>query len=152
MDSKRKTTKADRLEAAGDRLASKGQYKKALKKYQEAAKQDPNRLSLYDKLVDARDKMGDEWQMDDFVESLSWTMKKQELEEPAIRQVHAKLQPEWKKATELALKIILAPEVGNLPKIIEELVGYGEIGTRVLIEIIRSTRKNKTDRDDPPSL
>jgi len=150
MDSKGKTKKADKLEKAGDSFVAKGEYKKALKKYRQAAKEDPERQSLYDKLVDVHEKANVDWKMDDFVESLSWTMKKQELETPAIKQVHAKLEPEWKKAMDLSLKIIVAPEDENLSKMIEELVKYGEIGTRVLIEIVRSFIKEK--EDNPPPL
>jgi hypothetical protein len=150
MDSKGKTKKADKLEQAGDSFAAKGEYKKALKKDRQAAKEDPDRKDLYDKLVDVHEKAKANWKMDDFVESLSWTMKKQEIETPAIKQVHAKLEPEWKKAMDLSLKIIVAPEDENLSKMIEELVGYGEIGTRVLIEMLRSLRKGK--EDNPPPL
>lgn len=128
--------KAQKLEAAGDALVAKGDYKKALKKYERAAKQEPDRPGLYDKLIDAHNKAKPEWKKEDFVESLSWTMKKQEIEEPAIRQVHAKLAPEWKKAVAVAVKLINAPD-DETAKLTEELVAMGEIGTRVLVELLR---------------
>lgn len=131
------TRKADKLEAAGDKLAGKGDLKKALKKYREAAKEDPSRAGLYDKLVDCLERSKTEWKEADFVESLSWTMKKQELEEPQIRQLHAKLTPEWKKVTELAVNALNAPDERAFSKCSEELVANGEIATRVLIELLR---------------
>ena len=86
--------------------------------------------------------------MEDFVESVSWTMSKQELEEPAIRHVHARLSPEWKKASDLAIKVLMTPEEDEaLPGMIEEFVSYGETGTRVLIEIMRQSLKGKTKSD-----
>lgn len=144
-----KTTKAEKLEAAGDRLAAKGNYKKALEKYRQASKEDPQKRSVYEKLIEAHGRTHEQWELGDFVESLSWTMKKQELEEPAIKQVHAKLSPEWKKAMEMALKILIMQEDQNLPKMIEEFVKFGEVGTRVLIEMLRSLRKGKEDNPSP---
>lgn len=143
----KKTKKADKYETAGDALVAKGDYKKALKRYRQAAKEDPDRPCLYDKLVEAHEKSKGDWKKEDFAESLSWTMRKQELEEPAIRQVHAKLLPEWKKAVEMALKVVGAPDDEKLPKLIEELVAMGEIGTRVLIELLRLA-KNSNERGE----
>jgi len=143
----KKQEKADKLETAGDALASKGDYKKALKKYRQAVKEEPDKPGLYDKLVDAHEKAKEDWKKEDFVESLSWTMKKQELLEPAIRQVHAKLLPEWKKTVEVALKVINAPDDDKLPKLVEELVATGEIGTRVLVELLRLAR-NPNERGE----
>lgn len=145
MSSAKKTDKAYKYEAEGDKLASKGKYKQALKKYQKALEYDPDRSSIYDKLVGIRDEIPDEWKVEDFVKSVSWTMKKQELEEPIMCQVHAKLSPEWQKASDLALKVLMAPEDDkDLPKLTEKLVSLGEMGTRVLIEIVRqSLRKDK---------
>ncbi len=139
MVSKSKTTKVQKLEAAGDALAAKGDYKKALKKYRQAVKDEPDRPGLYDKLIEAHEKAKPSWEKKDFVESLSWTMKKQEIEEPAIKQVHAKLTPEWKKAVDVAVKLMNAPE-GDEAKLTEELVSMGEIGTRVLIELLRMAK------------
>jgi hypothetical protein len=135
--SKTNLKKADKLEAAGDKLATKGDFKKALKKYRDAAKEDPGRAALYDKLVGSLEKAKPEWKEEDFVESLSWTMKKQELEEPGIRQVHAKLTPEWKRVTELAISALNAPDEKIFVKYSEELVASGEIATRVLLELLR---------------
>lgn len=148
MRSTKKADKALKFEAEADKLASKGKYKQAIKKYEKALKHDPDRSGIYDKLVSVRDKMPGEWEVSDFIESVSWTMKKQELDEPIMRQVHAKLSPEWQKASDLALKVLIASEDDkDLPKLIEELVGLGELGTRVLIEIVRQSLKEK-GKDD----
>lgn len=142
MPKAKKADKAAKLEKEGDKLAAKGKHEKAMVKYRKALECDPERPGLYDKLVEMLDKKTDEWELDDFIDSVSWTMKKQELSEPAIRQVHAKLSPEWKKASDVAIKIILAEEDDeSLPVLIEELVTYGETGTMVLIEIMRQILK-----------
>jgi tetratricopeptide (TPR) repeat protein len=145
----KKPDKSIKLETDGDRLAAKGKFKKALVKYRKALEYDPDRPALYDKLVAMLDKTTENWELRDFVDSVSWTMKKQELSEPAIRQIHAKLSPDWKKASDLAVKIILAPDDDkSLPNLIEELVECGETGTMVLIEIMRGILKESQKKAD----
>lgn len=149
MPKAKKPDKATKLEKDGDKLAAKGKHKKALIKYRKALECDPDRPALYDKMVEMLDKKTDDWKLDDFVDSVSWTMKKQELSEPAIRQVHAKLSPEWKKASDLALKIILAQDDDeSLPNLIEELVTCGDTGTMVLIEMMRQILKESQKTDN----
>ncbi len=138
-----KKNKAEKLEAAGDKLAKKGNFKKALKRYEEASKADPERAGLYDKMVDAHERSKGEWSREDFVESLTWTMKKQEIEEPAIRQLHAKLAPEWKRTVEMAMKLLDASEDEKLGPLIERYVATGEVGTRVLIELLRMVKQTR---------
>lgn len=134
---KQKLTKAQKLEALGDKLVKKKNFKSALKKYRKALEHEPDDTSLMDKLITTRDKLPDEWELDDFVESLSWTMKKQEIERPGIRHVHAKLSPEWKGIMDEAVRLITAPDDQTLPVIIDKFLAHGETGTRVLIEVIR---------------
>ncbi len=127
--------KAATLEAKGDKLLAKGKPKRALKKFKKALEIDPDRISIYDKLTKARDMLPDDWKMEDFVESVDWVMKKQEVEEPTIKQVHARLSPEWDEAKKLVWNIMIADE-DRAKILIEELVEMGEIGTRAAINTI----------------
>jgi len=128
--------KATRLEAKGDRLLAREKLKGALKKYKKALDYDPSRKGIYDKLMETRDKLPGDWEMSDFVESVDWAMKKQEQENPPIRQLHAKLSPDWDKAHELAFKLMSTASEENTRTMTEELVAMGEIGTRAAIDIL----------------
>ncbi len=129
---------AKKTEEAGDKLFSKGKFKKAFSKYKQALLNNPERQELYDKLIETRDKMDEAWRLEDFIENVSWTMKKQEMDSPLIKQVHAKLTPEWKQATDLVMKIILVEEDKELSEYIKQLLEMGEIGTLALIDILRN--------------
>lgn len=81
-----------------------------------------------------KSKKSKEWNKRDFVKSVYFLMKKQEAENPAIKQVHARLSPEWKEAEKLVGMILTAENEGLLGGHIDKLVGMGEIATRVLID------------------
>lgn len=94
--------------------------------------------------------MGGEWDLEDFAETVSWTMEKQAQENPAIRQVHAKLSPEWKKAYELALRILSDPAETIKSEDVEELVGMGEVATRALIGILLDIKHATSPESEEP--
>ena len=136
--------KAAKHEAKGDRLLAKGKLQRALKHYRKALSFDPERTSIYDKLIQTRDGMDGEWNVDDFAESMSWVMEKQEIDNPSIRQVHAKLTPEWEKTSNLAMAAIIEEDEVARGKKVEELVEMGSIATRVLIDMMIEM-KNSTE-------
>lgn len=133
MRQKSKEKTATQHEAKGDDLLAKGKPAKALKEYKKSMEEDAKRPGIYDKLIKAHGEISDEWKMEDFAESVTWTMKKQEQEHPPIKQLHARLSPEWKKATELALDVLYAVDEESAAVKAEQLVAMGEIATRALI-------------------
>ena len=138
----------NKSEIAGDKLFAKKKYKEALTKYREALAENPDNVDLYDKLIETRNQVEDNWELADFIETVTWTMKKQELKEPEIKQVHAKLSPEWGQATDLIMKIILADEKDKkLPDLINEIINLGETGTRALVDILRNFVKKNRDKE-----
>jgi len=144
--------KAEQLEHAGDELALKNKFEKALKKYKKALEKTPDNTSLYNKLISTKDKIEKNWGMDDFVESVSWAMEKQEIEDPAIKQLHIKLSPNWDKATKLALKIITIDDKDkDFSKLIEEYILLGNVGTLVLIDILRKAFSENKNVDNNQS-
>lgn len=78
---------------------------------------------------------------------MSWVMQKQELESPAIKQVHAKLTPEWEMATKLAMEILHAPDEAMAGMLIERLVAMGEVATRATIGILVDLKKAATKEE-----
>jgi tetratricopeptide (TPR) repeat protein len=143
--------KAEKHEHKGDELLARGKSAKALSEYRKALHLDPERRGIYDKLLAAKDQLPGEWTQEDFAESLSWAMNKQEQEHPSIRQLHAKLTPEWKRATELAVSILAAPEDMDMSSRVEELIAMGEIATRALLGILLEF-KHGTASDEAPVL
>jgi len=142
MTKKNDPKKAKKHESKGDELLAKGKLKKAFEQFQKALENDPDNPDIYDKLIRARNEMPDDWKLDDFADSVSWTMKKQELENPPIRQVHAKLSPEWKKATELIFRLLNTDDEDKEKELIEELVTMGEPATRALVGFVLEIKKN----------
>ena len=137
----KKQSKAEKHEAKGDKHFENGKPKKALNEYKKALELNPDAECLYEKLIKTIDQKDGEWELDDFADSVTWAMKKQEQDNPSIRQVHAKLTPEWEKAMELTLNILQADEDVAKNKI-EELVQMGDIATRVLIEMMLDFKKS----------
>ena len=142
MVKKRNPDKARKHESKGDAHFEKGKFLKALKEYRKAQELDPELPGIYENLTDSHDKSGADWEMGDFAESVSWTMARQAQENPPIKQVHAKLSPEWKGASELVFKILAAPDEVDTGPDVERLVGMGEIASRALIEILLGLKRS----------
>lgn len=133
---KKKTGSAEKYEKKGDEYLAKKKPEKALKEYQKAFKKDPSLKGLYDKLTKAKDAIPGDWELKDFVESVDWTMKKQETESPRVKQVHARLSPEWTTATKFAIEILGCTDEDRQTKLVENLAGMGEIATRAVIGLL----------------
>ncbi len=146
--SKSNPSKAAKCAAKGDKHMAAGRPKKAAAEYRKALAADPSDKELHDKLMKALEGVPGEWGMEEFVESLTLEMKKQELGHPPIRQVHAQLSPEWKQATGLALEIMNLEEAPLVEKKIEELVEMGEIATRALIGLLLRMKMNAAERKE----
>ena len=132
-----------KLIAEGDQLAGEGRFAEALEKYQAAHDIDPDYEGLYDKLIDAHEKAHgeEEWDMNDFAEHIDLVMHKQEHDYPPIKQVHAKLSPEWKEVSELVVRILDEDDDEKAGPLIEELVARGDIATRALVDLLRTMKK-----------
>lgn len=136
MTKKKIVSNAQKHIDKGDGWMKKKKPGKALIEYKKALACDPDLKGIYDKLIAAHDLTPREWDEKDFAESVTWTMKKQEQENPPIKQVHARLTPEWKKATELAMRMFVSEDKESVKKLTEELVAMGEIATRAMIGIL----------------
>lgn len=104
---KKKKTKAETAEEKGDKAYAKKKYARALGHYRKAQKSNPGNAAIYEKLVNAHRQKPGEWTEADFAESLEWTMKKQELENPSLKKVHERLDPDKAKAALLEILLTL---------------------------------------------
>ena len=82
-----------------------------------------------------------EWTLNDFVTSVGEVMRQQAEEHPAVRQTHARLSPEWKEASLLALKLLATTREAERITLTEALVDRGECATRVLVELLMGLKK-----------
>lgn len=85
----------------------------------------------------------------DFVSSVDKVMQKQEKQNPALRQVHARLSPEWKRVSEKIGRLLTLTDEEAVEKLREEVVAEGETATRVLIDFLL-TLMRKADRAPSP--
>ncbi|MBU4484248.1 hypothetical protein KKA47_02375 [bacterium] len=137
---KQNPDKAKKLEAKGDNLFNKGKHKRALKKYKKALKYNSECSSLYEKLIQAQDQVGGEWGKEEFSESLDWLMKKQEIENPNLKQVHERLTPEWELVSDLIIKLINVKNMEDQDKLIRKIRDFGEAAVQPLIDFILSMK------------
>lgn len=79
-----------------------------------------------------------EFGLKEFVRSVDRTMQKQAKENPAIKQVHARLSPEWQEVSQKMATLLTLKEEEKVEKLREEIVAHGEIATRVLIDLLLS--------------
>lgn len=133
--------KADKLLAKGDKLAEKGKFDKALKKYKKAHEYDPENKIIYDRLVKTHDEATEEWEAEDIVESVGWVMQKQELENPEIKMIHAQLTPEWKEIMEKIATLIQCDNEEAENKLIEEIRNFGSDAVYPLIHTILQIKR-----------
>lgn len=84
-----------------------------------------------------------EWGMEEFVESVDAVMQNQEKQNPAIKQIHAKLSPDWKRVSNHLARLLSLTGEAEIEKLREEIVAEGEIASRVLIDFVLAI-KNQT--------
>lgn len=72
----------------------------------------------------------------EFVKSVDTVMQKQEKENPGLKQVHARLSPEWQRASDKISKLLTLQDEREIENLREEIIEEGEIATRVLIDLL----------------
>lgn len=128
--------KASKHLAKGDQAFQKGKFKAALKSYREAQAIIPEDALVYEKLIQAHEQLKDEWNDTDFAESLAWTMKKQEIENPRLKIVHARLTPEWPEVSKSVKALLQAEGEAAETTAIEAVLNHGEFGMYALIDAL----------------
>lgn len=138
---KKGSDRAQVTEEKGDNLFHSGNYEKALEQYRKSQAADPQNSRIYDKLITTHEKVIDVWKDKDFSESLSWTMKKQELENPKLKRVHAQMEPEWKEVSGLIQQMMKDQDEKCETEIIEKIVSYRDKALYPLLEVLLSLKR-----------
>lgn len=102
--------KAAVLEGQGDEFKSQQKWEAAFEAYQASEEINPNNSKIYDKLIEMKAAVTPDWKEEDFTQTLSWTMKKQELENPNIKNLHETLSVEYGQIKQLIAQLLLSPE------------------------------------------
>lgn len=89
--------------------------------------------------------------MKEFVKSVDKVMQKQEKENPSIKQVHARLSPEWNRVSNKIAKLLSLTKEDEIENLREEIVAEEEIATRVLIDLLLSLIKQSASSQENPS-
>ena len=85
----------------------------------------------------------DDYDLDDLVEEITDTMEDQEKKDPNLKQVHARLSPEWHAISHKVAKWLMCEEPEKRDHLREEIIGEGEIGIRVLTDLLLSLKPRK---------
>jgi tetratricopeptide (TPR) repeat protein len=140
---------AQKLENKGDKLLEKKKYKKALHAFEEALQFNSQSSDLLDKLIETHEHSTEEWKLEDFTKQLSWTMKKQEIENPRLGRLHERLSPEFETITKLILEFAKAPTEELEEEFIDKVLQYGDKALVPLIEFIRLLKRHEeTESED----
>jgi tetratricopeptide (TPR) repeat protein len=142
-------SKARKLEQRGDQLFQKDKFEKALHQYRESAKFDPDRPEIYQKLATTLEKTGREWTQEDFEESMGWTMRQQELENPDIKWVHQKFTPEYQAVQKLVQQLMLLENPEAEQPIISQILSFEDKAALPVLDFLLAM-KNLAHRDAPP--
>jgi tetratricopeptide (TPR) repeat protein len=148
--------KSASLEAKGDEHISRQEYKKAIKSYRQAAEADPENSTLYEKMLNAQSHIEEsEWSEEEFLETLSWTMKKQEIEHPELKEVHETLTPEYAEIRNLIAQMLMTPPELREP-LLAKIKSFGIkavlplINTLLTIDSLARQNLDSSQESEPP--
>lgn len=133
--------KALKHEAKGDKLGGKGKYRDAIAEYQKSESLNPDRVEIYDKLIDAQAQIAEsEWKEEDFANSMSWTMRRQELQNPHIRLVHETFSVEYREVHQLLQRLMSVSGEELESPLIEQILEYGERASLPMLHFLLSIK------------
>ena len=144
-------SKARKLEQKGDQLFKKEKFEKALEQYREAEKLDPDRPEIYQKLSLALEKSGREWTQEDFEESMSWTMRQQELEHPELKWVYQKFTTDYQAVQKLVQQLMLLQDQELEQQIISQILSFEDKATLPLLDFLISLKTMAHKPQEPPA-
>ena len=129
--------KAGKLAEKGDKLNASEDFEKALKSYREALESDPDNPIIYEKLMVAQSKIEGEWSEKEFVESMDWLMKKQEIDNPEIKDLYSTLSPEYQQIKQLVAQMLMTEPELRTP-LLQKIKSYQEKAVQPLLDILLS--------------
>jgi hypothetical protein len=144
--------KAKKHESKGDKLAGKGKIKDAVAEYRKSEGLDPGRVEIYDKLIETQNRLKEEdWHEEDFADSMSWAMRRQELLNPRLRLVHETFSLEYREVTQLIQRLMAAPGEEQESDLIEKILAYGERANLPLLHFMLSIKSMALKSDEAPT-
>ncbi len=144
--------KALKFESKGDKLVGKKKFREALKEYEKSESLNPERVEIYDKLISTHSLFEHEWREEDFSNSMSWTMRRQELQNPQIRLVHQTFSVEYREIQKLLQVLMTAADPDTENRLIERILGFGEQANLPMLHLILQVKALATEQlETPPS-
>ena len=132
--------KALKHEAKGDKLAKKEKFREALKEYRLSEAMNPTRPEIYEKLIETHKSFEHEWVEQDFTDSLTWTMRKQELQNPRIRWVHETFSVDYQEVKTLIQGLMTAFDPETEVKLMEKILDRGDKAVLPLLHFVLSVK------------
>ncbi len=143
--------KAKKHESKGDKLAGKGKFKEAIAEYRKSEGFDSARVEIYDKLIETQNRIKEEdWHEEDFADSMTWTMRRQELLNPQLRLVHETFSVEYREVNRLIQALMAAASEEQESKIIDAILSYGEKSSLPLIHFMLSIKSMALKSEEAP--
>jgi len=140
-DPKTDPKKALKHEGKGDKLVGKKKYREAISEYQKSEGLNPDRVEIYDKLIETQAQIDEqEWKEEDFANSMTWTMRRQELQNPHIRLVHETFSLEYRQVHQLVQRLMSALDEGQENALVDEILVYGERANLPLLHFLLSIK------------
>lgn len=132
--------KALKHESKGDKLFQKEKYREALKEYQKSETLDPTRPEIYEKLIETHGRYQHEWVEQDFSDSLSWTMRRQELQNPQIKWVYETFTVEYQEVLKLIQGLMTAMDPEREKELTAKILSFGNKAALPLIHFLLSLK------------
>jgi hypothetical protein len=144
--------KAKKHESKGDKLAGKGKFKDAVAEYRKSESLDSKRVEIYDKLIETQNRIKEEdWHEEDFADSMSWTMRRQELLNPRLRLVHETFSVEYREVNKLVQMLMAAAGEDLENDIIDRILSYGVKANLPLLHFMLSIKSMALKSEDIPT-
>lgn len=142
--------KAKEHESKGDELAGEGRFKDAVAEYRKSESLD-SRVEIYDKLIETQNRIQEEeWREEDFADSMSWTMRRQELLNPRLRLVHETFSVEYRDVSRLIQSLMAAGSEDQESNFIDAILAYGPKANLPLIHFMLSIKSMALKSDEAP--
>ncbi len=129
--------KAEKLLIKADKFCEAEKFEKALETYRQAQQADPDNPLIYEKLASTQSKIEKDWSENDFVESMDWVMKKQEIENPEIKDVYSTLDPEYLQIKQLIAQMLMTEPVDR-PPLLQKIKSFQSKAVQPLLDILIS--------------
>lgn len=123
-------------EKEGDRHRDKGSHRKAIASYRKALDFDEMNIVLLEKLTAALDACKEAWTEADFADSMTWTMRRQELVDPVFKRINARGTPEYKEAATFIKTMLTAKTRDDETAAVESLVALGADALYPLVDYL----------------